>query len=87
MKTNNRAFLPLSRTPDTILQEKEALLESDVLTYGSKKIAFHTYFDTVDTLEAYLQEGQNVLYFHCVMKDKKDENYLKQCIKESGFLK
>lgn len=72
---------------DTILQEKEALLESDVLTYGSKKIAFHTYFDTVDTLEAYLQEGQNVLYFHCVMKDKKDENYLKQCIKESGFLK
>ena len=46
-----------------------------------------TIFDTVDTLEAYLQEGQNVLYFHCVMKDKKDENYLKQCIKESGFLK
>lgn len=71
---------------DAILERKEELLKEEMKSYQNKKIAMITYKDTVDTIEAILQDKDKFLYFHCVVFDPKDLSYIQQCIKESGFL-
>lgn len=41
--------------------------------------------DGIYKIEAKLMQDERALYFHITYADKKDENYLKQCIKESCF--
>ena len=37
-------------------------------------------------MDALLEEEDRGLYFHAIIADTKDIPYIKQCIKESGFV-
>lgn len=41
--------------------------------------------DNCSVLEAIIKQAENTLYFHVVMADPNEMNYLKTCIEQSGF--
>ena len=69
-----------------ILLHKEQILKQDIKKTGTKEIQMTEWKEeNCSVLEAILKQGENVLYFHVVMSDPNEMNYLKTCIEQSGF--
>lgn len=71
---------------DGICENPDALEEAEPVEYQDKTIRFYTekkngYY----VMDASLQQDEREMFFHVTVRHESDLNYLKQCIKESGF--
>ncbi len=70
-----------------ICSHYDEMMESEPIEYDGKSIWMYEYEqEGVWMIEACLRYKEKYLYFHDVCAKKENLPYLKQCIKESGFL-
>lgn len=71
---------------DGILENPEALSQVEPIEYQDKTIWMYSEQKTgYYVLDAKLKQDEREMYFHVTVRHESDMNYLKQCIKESGF--
>lgn len=81
------SWLLMASKKSDICSYLDELLHEDPISYDNKQFYFTQWMeDDATMIDALLEEEDRSLYFHAIIANPKDVPYIKQCIKESGFI-
>jgi tetratricopeptide (TPR) repeat protein len=79
-------LIQASKNP-SILEDYEAVSKTEPIPIENGHVWINDWYeDGIYHIDAILNEGERWLYIHDVAANEKDLKYLKECIKQSGFL-